>query len=85
MPQPETTKGWQPCREGRERCAVDGVECECEARQREAEEGFATTDTEFVYEHGVGLTIYAHRAAPWLSWDETKELAAWLAERVKAA
>jgi hypothetical protein len=48
-------------------------------------EGFATTDTEFVYEHGVGLTIHAHRAAPWLSWDETRELAAWLAERVKAA
>jgi hypothetical protein len=23
---------WQPCREGHERCAVDGVECECEAR-----------------------------------------------------
>lgn len=23
---------WRPCREGHERCAVDGVECECEAR-----------------------------------------------------
>lgn len=39
---------------------------------------FNTTDTEFVYEHGVGLTVHAHRAAPWLSWDETKELAGWL-------
>lgn len=39
---------------------------------------FDTTDTEFVYEHMVGLTVHAHRAAPWLSWDETKALAEWL-------
>ena len=46
-------------------------------------EGFDTYDTEFVYEPGVGLTIYAHRAAPWLSWDETQKLAAWLAACVR--
>ncbi len=48
-------------------------------------EGFDTTDIEFVYEHGVGLTIYAHRTAPWLSWDETKELAEWLNKMINAA
>lgn len=48
-------------------------------------EGFHTTDTEFVYEHEVGLTIHAHRATPWLSWDETKALAAWLNQMIRTA
>lgn len=43
---------------------------------------FTTTDTEFVYEHMVGLTVHAHRAAPWLSWDETKALAEWLTKMI---
>lgn len=29
------TTDFFPCPEGRERCAVDGVECECEQREEE--------------------------------------------------
>ena len=39
----------------------------------------------FVFEPGVGLTIATAEGSVWLSWDETKELTAWLAERVERA
>lgn len=45
---------------------------------------FSTAGAEFVYKRDVGLTICVYRPDPWLSWDETKALAEWLTERVKA-
>lgn len=56
---------------------------ECPGHSPANPEGFDTASAEFACERGVGLTIYAHQAAPWLSWDETKALSAWLAELVQ--
>lgn len=52
-------------------------------------ESFDAGGVEFVFERGVGMTIYTSSytstrfAVPWLSWDETKQLAAWLNEQIK--
>jgi hypothetical protein len=46
-------------------------------------EGFDAYDAQFEAEPGVGLTIHPNRATPWLTWGETKDLAAWLAKVVE--
>jgi hypothetical protein len=49
-------------------------------------EGFDTYNTEFVYEHGVGLTVYPRQpAGSWLSWDETVAFHEWLGQKIKEA
>lgn len=47
-------------------------------------EVFTAPDVEFVYEHKVGLSVYAYKPTPWLSWEETQALAKWLADLVGA-
>ena len=49
----------------------------------EEEEAFDTYEVEFGAQPGVGLAVYPNRRNPWLSWDETKKLAAWLAKIVE--
>ena len=49
----------------------------------EEEEMFDTYDAEFGVQSGVGLSIYPNRRNPWLPWNETKQLAAWLAKIVE--
>lgn len=61
--------------------AVPGAE---HAAPSEAE-GFDAYSAEFAYEHQVGLTIYSRPSAPWLSWDETLALHAWLSEKIAGA
>lgn len=57
--------------------------CQCPQTEDDHIARFCTTDTEIVFEHGVGLTIHAHRAAPWFSWQETKDLSEWLSKMIQ--
>lgn len=46
-------------------------------------EDFHASAVEFVFEQGVGMTVYAHAVQPFLSWEETKQFSNWLAEQIK--